>query len=123
VATALDTTLIPKIKSVIEKYGKTVTIDVSGLTHYDPDSGSVIESGTVTHTVKVTPPENFNSRWIDGDLIQEGDAQVSMSPSGLTFTPENGHVFTIDNQKWKIVRVQTEYTGDDIGLYVMQLRR
>lgn len=122
-ATALDTTLIPKIKSIIDTYGKTVTIAVPGLTHYDADSGSVIEAGTVTHTVKVTPPENYNSRWIDGDLILEGDCQISLAASGLTFTPENGHVFTIDSQKWKVVRVQTEYTGDDIGLYVMQLRR
>ena len=71
----------------------------------------------------MTPPENYNSRWIDGDLILEGDAQVSLAASGLTFTPENGQVITLDSQKWKIVRVQSEYTGDNIGLYVLQLRR
>ena len=122
-ATTLDTALIPKIKSVIDTYGKTVTIDVAGLTHYDPDSGAVIEAGTITHTVKVTPPEGFATRWIDGDLIQEGDAQVSLATSGLTFTPVNGQVVTIDAQAWNVVRVQSEYTGDEIGLYTLQLRR
>jgi hypothetical protein len=121
-STALDTTLVPKVQSIINDYGKTITVEVPGLSEYDADSGSVIESGVVTYSVKGTPPENFTSRWIDGDLVKDGDTQVSIAASGLSFTPVNGQTVTIDTDHWKVVRVQTVYTGDDIALYTLQLR-
>jgi len=123
VSTALDTTLVPKVKSIIDTYGKTISFVVPGLNEYDADSGSVIESGVVTHSVKSTPPENYSSRWVAGEIIKEGDTQVSIAASGLLFTPVNGLVVTIDGENWKAIRVQSMYTGDDIALYSLQLRR
>jgi len=121
--TALDTSLIPKIKTIIADFGKDATFTVHGISSYDPDTGSVIESGTTNYTVKVTPPENYTVSMIDGDLIQANDTRISVAASGLSFTPVTGMKVTFDNQAWKVVFVQTEYTGESIGLYTMQLRR
>ena len=122
-ATALDTTLIPKIKSIIDTYGKNVVFVVPGLASYDPDDGSVIESGVKKYTVKSTPPANYNSDMIDGDTIESNDCSISISSSGLLFTPANGLEVTFDNQSWRVMNVITGYTGDEIGIYEMQLRR
>ncbi len=121
--TSLDTTLIPKIKSVIDDYGKDAVFTVHGISVYDPDEGSVVESGSVDYTVKITPPENYTSNLIDGDIIKDNDCKVSIAASGLLFTPENQMKVTFDNQVWRVVGVNTEYTGESIGLYSMQLRR
>ena len=122
-STVLDTTLIPKIKSVIEDYGKNVVFVVPGVASYDPDDGSVIESGVQKYTVKATPPANYKADMIDGDTIQDNDCMINISASGLLFTPENGREVTFDSQSWRIMSVQTAYTGEDIGLYEIQLRR
>lgn len=122
-STALDTTLIPKIKSIIEDYGKNVVFVVPGVASYDPDDGSVIESGVQKYTVKATPPANYKADMIDGDTIQDNDCMINISASGLLFTPENGREVTFDSQSWRIMSVQTAYTGEDIGLYEIQLRR
>lgn len=122
-STALDTTLIPKIKSIIEDYGKNVAFVVPGVASYDPDDGSVIESGVQKYTVKATPPANYKADMIDGDTIQDNDCMINISASGLLFTPENGREVTFDSQSWRIMSVQTAYTGEDIGLYEIQLRR
>lgn len=122
-STALDTILIPKIKSIIEDYGKNVVFVVPGVASYDPDDGSVIESGVQKYTVKATPPANYKADMIDGDTIQDNDCMINISASGLLFTPENGREVTFDSQSWRIMSVQTAYTGEDIGLYEIQLRR
>ena len=122
-ATALDTALIPKIKSIIDLYGKSVVFTVHGITEYDPDEGSVVESGSTDYTVKSTPPENYSRNLVDGDMIRENDCRISISASGLSFTPTNGMPVVFDNENWRVVSVATEYTGDDIGLFSMQLRR
>jgi hypothetical protein len=122
-STSLDTTLIPKIKTIIDDYGKDVVFVVPGLASYDPDDGSVIESGIQKYTVKATPPENYRADMIDGDVIQQNDCMITISSSGLSFTPQNGLEVTFDDQSWRIMGIQTGYTGEDICLYEMQLRR
>jgi len=121
--TSLDTTLIPKIKSVLDDYGKDAVFTVHGISVYDPDEGSVVESGSVDYTVKITPPENYTSNLVDGDIIKDNDCKVSVAASGLAFVPETQMKVTFDNQVWRVVGVNTEYTGESIGLYSMQLRR
>jgi hypothetical protein len=121
--TVLDSALIPKIKTIISTYGKNVVFTVHGISEYDADEGSVVDSGSTDYTVKATPPENYTRNLIDGDMIRDNDCKISISASGLLFTPENGMKVTFDNQNWKVVGVETGYTGEDIGLYSMQLRR
>jgi len=122
-ATALDTTLIPKIKSIIDTYGKNVVFVVPGLSSYDPDDGSVVDSGVQEYTIKASPPANYRADMIDGDVIESNDCSISISASGLLFTPRNGLEVTFDSQSWRVMNVITGYTGDEIGIYEMQLRR
>ena len=105
--TALDTTLIPKIKSVLDTYGKNAVFTVHGISVYDPDEGSVVDSGSVEYTVKITPPENYTSNLIDGDIIQDNDCKVSIAALGLSFTPDKLMKVTFDNQAWRVIGIVT----------------
>tara|TARA_Y100000310_G_C20568506_1_gene756791 strand:- start:229 stop:600 length:372 start_codon:yes stop_codon:yes gene_type:complete len=122
-ATALDTLLIPKIKSLVDDYGKDVTFTIHGISSYDPNDGSVVDSGSIDYVVKATPPMNYSSDMIDGDAILLNDCSISIPAQNLLFTPKTGLVVTFDNEAWTVVGIRTEYTGESIGLYTMQLRR
>jgi hypothetical protein len=121
--TALDTALLPKIKSIIDTYGKDAVFTVHGISEYDPDEGSVVDSGTVEYTAKVTPPENYRADMIDGDTILVNDCHIAVAAQGLSFTPITGMAVAFDDTNWKVITVTSGYTGESIGLYGMQLRR
>lgn len=121
-ATSLDTKLIPKAADLVDTYGKSVTWSVTTST-YNPASGDVSGVAVTTYTVKVTPPEPYSERWIDGDLIRFGDAKVFLAAQGLAFTPAPGQTITIDSTVWIVVAANAIYTGESVALWEAQVRR
>lgn len=121
--TSLDTKLVPKSADLVELYGKAVTWSVTTGAAYNPASGTVSGGSTTNHSVKVTPPEPYASRYIDGDLVRTGDARVYIAAESLAFTPAEGQKLTIDAATWKVVRVNAIYTGESIALWEAQVRR
>ena len=69
--TVLDTKLLPKVLAVLEKYGRTVTITIE--TKTKNWTTGLIETSTATHSVKCSPPEPLDVRYVPGDVIQHGD--------------------------------------------------
>ena len=121
--TALDTKLRPKTVELIEKYGKSVTWTVTSGGTYVPATGSTSGATSTPYTVKVTPPEPYTSKFIDGDTIRVGDALIYLAAQDLAFTPaENQHV-TVDGVVWVVVRVNAIYSGDLVCLWEAGLRR
>lgn len=121
--TTLDTKLVPKAAELVELYGKSVTWGVTSGGSYNPASGDVTGSSTTSYTVKVTPPEPYSERWIDGDLVRVGDAKVYLAAQDLAFTPSAGQTVTIDATVWKAVSANAIYTGESIALWEVQVRR
>lgn len=121
--TVLDTKLAPKVLAIIAKYGKTVSWSVtSGATH-TPSTGAVTGGTTTAHTVKVTPPEPYESKYVDGDVVREGDSRIYIAASGLAFTPAENQRVTIDAAVWTVTRVNAIYSGDLVCLWEAGLRR
>lgn len=121
--TSLDTKLVPKATELLDLYGKAVTWSVTIGAAYNPASGAVTVGTTTNHSVKVSPPDPYSSRYIDGDLVRVGDARVYVAAELLTFTPAEGQTITIDSATWKIVRVNAIYSGESIALWEAQVRR
>jgi hypothetical protein len=122
--TRLDDKLVPKAYELIEKFGKVVSF-ISGppASGYDPTTGKNATFTADTYSVKVTPPQEYEQKYIDGDLIQVGDVQIFLAAQNLTFTPKNGMDVTIDSENWKIVSFGKIYTGEQVALYEFQLRK
>ncbi len=119
--TTLDTKLISKVKTLVEKYG-TNAVFTANAGDYDPTTGTV-DSDTATHTAKVTPPQQYKQHLIDGDVIRIGDAQVYLPAQDLTFTPAIGIMVSVAGSSWQIMNVNPIYTGDNVALYELQLRK
>jgi len=118
--TTLDDTFLPLTANLISSFGKSLTFVVA-TDSYDPATGSntVSESTSVVKGVLSA----YSSRFIDGDLIQNGDLKALIAAQGLTFTPTVGQRVEFNSQKWRIVAIASLYSGDEIAGYRLQLRR
>lgn len=122
-ATPLDNVLPAKVVEILAKYGKTVTWTVSTGGTVDASAGKIVGATETPHTVKVSPPEPYTSRFIDGDVILAGDAKVVLAAQSLAFTPAAGQKLTIDGEVWRVVAVNRQYSGELVAAWEAQVRR
>jgi len=124
--TILDDKLLPKVDIIIDKFGK-----VASLRENFADGDYTAATGAVfgipaSHSVKVTPPFPYEHKYIDGDLIEQGDMQVLLSAKALTDDsvpdPQNGWRLTIDTQTFHVISTSKIYSGESIAAWQLQLR-
>jgi len=122
--TPLDAKIIPRVKSIVAVHGKSVIFVEDGKKSYDVTSGSVQEAGPKRYTAKVTPPEMYEARLIDGVKIQIDDCKIGLPSQDLEFVPKIGMTVIVDSEEWKVMRVGSIFSGDLVALYYpIQLRR
>lgn len=123
-ATELDEEFVPLALEMIEELGKTVEIKTYPGQQYDPTTGEATKGDYVRYVKKVIPPYPYDEKYIDGDLIKAGDLQTGIAGSGLGFTPEPGLTeIYIDTLRWSIVSMKPIYSGEQIAMFLLQLRR
>lgn len=122
-STALDNTLTAAALRLIALYGQDAVFADPATKTYDPTTGLTSEGSVTSHTEKVTPPEPYDKRWTDSDLIQQDDVRVFLAASGLDFTPFKGQLVTLlTTEKFRIENVKPIYSGEDVAVYELQLR-
>lgn len=122
-STALDLRLVPKVLSIIDRYGTTVTFKEPVGQVNDPKTGTVTVASVTSHSAKVTPPAPYDVRMVDGDLIRRDDCKVILAAQGLAWVPTLTWSVQIGSETWTIVAVSPLRTGDDVAAYEIQLRR
>jgi len=122
-STSLDLALVPAVYDLIDELGKSVTLSSVTSSSYDPATGSTTIA-TSNKTAKATPPEPYDIRYIDGDIIRTGDMKTLIAAQGLTWTPVVGMAMTwASGNVWRVVRLSPIYSGADICAYELQLRQ
>lgn len=100
---------------------------------------SIVDNGIDTSTglpslsensqpITVTPPAEYKVEAIDGTIVQShdmftlvaGEAWDAVFPS---IQPEIGDKMTINNQEYAVVNPNPVYSGEQIAVYKIQLRR
>jgi len=120
--TALDDKLIPKAKTLCEKYGKSMVYTYLTTNTYDPTDGDVTQV-EATSTVKSTPPMDYTEMYPDGG-IEDQEMLVTFLPAeNLVFTPAKAQKVTFDSEDWRIVKIKRHYTGESVALYELHLRK
>lgn len=120
-STSLDIELRGVVQELMTEFGKTGQIESAPSQEYDPLSGTVTESTPLRYTVKYVPPFPASKVW-SASTVKEGDFETWIEPS-TAFKIDNGLKVKIDTEWWKVVEYRPVYTGDDIALYGMLLRR
>jgi hypothetical protein len=123
--TTLDERLIPAAQSILDRFGKQVSFIVPTSPSYDPGTGVLTQGATQTKTTKMTPPEPYESKYVDGDIIRKGDLRAYIAAQDLDFQPERAHLVTLDTEdtRWYVVRANPVYSGQKAVLWEVQLRR
>lgn len=121
--TALDTEMRQVAFDLIDEFGKTLTYNMNLADTFDPATGGVTAGSPASVNRKSIPPYKYEDQYIDGDLIRVGDMQTGVAALGLTFTPEKQMVVNFDNLNWDVKAVNPIYSGTQIALYILQLRR
>ena len=120
-STALDIELKVVVDELIAEFGKTGQVEVSPSQEYDPTTGTVDESTPIRYTLKYVPPFPASKGWGVSSTLQ-GDMETWIA-NPLQFKAEAGLKIKVDSEWWKVIEVRPVYTGDDISLYGMLLRR
>ena len=122
-ATALDAKLVPLALALVTKYGLNAEFETMLVSQYDAESGGTIETGPATYTKKVSPPSPFEQRFIDGEAIRQDDLEIYLPGSGLKFTPVVDMTVRIGTVTYRVVMANPVYSGEQIAVFRLQLRR
>lgn len=120
-ATTLDTTIRPKVVALLALYGTAVAFtDKPG--SYSRATGAA-SAGASLGSVQATPPEGYESRYVDGDVVKAGDSRIYIAGQGLTFTPAAGQKFAVGGITYHVVSAKPIYSGDQVAAWEVQGRR
>jgi hypothetical protein len=113
-----------EVLEIVEEFPKTAVFQEVTQT-YAHTTGAMTESNTENHSVTVTPPVPYDSRYVDGDIILRTDVRIILPSSDLEFTPDEGMKVTIDSRVYRIVSVgELDVAGtENVVAYDLQLRR
>lgn len=120
--TTLDDKLRPLASNLIDKFGKTVTLTTQSAGTYDPATRTTTITPTSV-TPKAVIEEYTAGQMFAGDgLILAGDKRLTFAAADIT-RPEPGDTVTIDSVVWTIKAVQETWSGEQVAIYVVQVRK
>lgn len=126
--TELDAEIIPLAYELCEEFGKQIEYTITGVTAYNPDTQTSEPTKTKLAHCKMFPPEDYSTFATvnSSGLIEEGDKEAYLpsqyfNDAGLEPTEEDFAEF--DGDKWIVKKVEAVFSGDEIAVYKMQLRK
>lgn len=118
---ALDAKARATALKLINKFGKPVTLTVVTEGTYDPSTGD-ISGGSTSVAVPKAIIEDFNGTEFISGQIEVGDRKVTIPASGFA-EPRPNDTFTIGSDVYKIVSVETVWSGEQAAIYISQVRK
>jgi len=120
--TDLDTDFLAESLDLTNELGKEVQFFLRDET-FSPSTGNAVLNYTRTKTHHCTPPQEYAEKFIDGEVIKEGDARIFLPAIELEFTPHKGQRTLIDCEVWTVEEIGLVYSGEQIAMYSLQIRR
>ncbi len=117
--TVLDRAFRPLALQLLNLFGKDVTITYQTPGSYDPSTG--LSSATTSAATVRALVERYDVREF-GDFIRAGDLKVTTYGIGLT-APDPNDTVTVDSVVYRVVAVESIYSGELAALHEMQVRR
>lgn len=123
-STDLDREILPEVVSVLEEFGATGIFTTYPARTYDKIAGKMeLGAPVIFADQKVIPPYDAAFMMKDDSSIQKGDMVTGIA-GNCGFLPEASFTtLEIKGAVWNTVKVKPIYSGDDIALYLLILRR
>lgn len=108
------------ISAFTDNYATLVRITSAG---YDPVSGQEIQAAIQSYSVKITPPEKYREKEIDGTAIKQSDLKVYIAAQDLAVSPTaRTDTLAVGSTVHNVVSVTAHFSGDQVCLWELQLR-
>jgi hypothetical protein len=105
---------------LLAKYGEEVTITFTDWAEYDPITGAASGSSTETTVNAVAYPSNYQTKEIDGTVIQAGDIRLILEL--IENIPVVGCLVLVDNKTYRIMHVKPIRLAGDNIIFICQIR-
>lgn len=121
--TKIDTKLRNAVQKVISKLGKPLVFEIPAAGQYDPHEGDVIRGASESFTARSIPPYKAKDMFDLSDALKRSERVTGVAAQGLEFTPAENVKVTIDGEKFIIDIVEPIYSGEQVALYLLGLKR
>lgn len=129
--TTLDDRLVPKVVSLIDKYGQNIAVEIEQLRSFDASTGKMVILGPTKYktlsdgsALKSTPPSPDSKAFQPLFLSQKAECAIIIPASGLRFEPQKGmKIFFEDNrdEEWKVVAIERYKSGESVAAWELAL--
>lgn len=119
----LDTEARQVAVGLIEEFGKSVEIRRMMQNTYDPVSGTGGEDSTpVNYPVKVTPPEAYKIKDINGSYITTGEMIISLADQGAPVIPDKDtDDVLLEGEYWNILDIEKVWSGELVAMHTLRI--
>lgn len=121
----LDGPLRSVSKQLMDQFGTQVTLERETGGSYDTSTREVTGGSAGSQTVRGTL-EKYKARYgqtADDGHIESGDRKLTIPALDLDWVPEVGDQATLEGQEFEILDAHPVYSGDEVTLYELHLRR
>lgn len=110
-------------QKVIDKFGKSVTLRIVTAGDFDPDTltASNTDSDQTVNAVLTRP--GGGAQFSESGTIRLGDRMVTIPAKNLTTAPNTSSLVVIDSKEYEVVEVNPVYSGDEVAIYELLVRR
>lgn len=117
-----ESVLLTKVFAALTLVGRTASFSTGPVAgDYNPVTGAVTFTPTV-YSGLISPPERYESKYIDGDLIRLRDCKIYVAASGLSTVPTLGTIITIGSRVFTVMNVIPLDIKSTTLAYEIQLR-
>ena len=123
---ALDSLARGLASSLLGQYGKAMTLTRTVAGAYDPATGTTgaptVTAVAVNGYLDGFSLQGYGTAFKEG-LIQDGDQKASIPALGLSFDPAPGDTLTIDGWPWTVIKAQPTWSGEQVAMWDLQVRK
>lgn len=126
--TALELDVLPDAWEAVKAYGTTAVFTLYPNESTDEVESTVALGTPVTHTVRITPPDELSAELAeDGSQVEGAGLKFdlftgALTPEEIAFVPAIGQRITIGGQPYRVRKLNAERSGDHIVYYTVEAR-
>jgi hypothetical protein len=125
-STAFDVKFLARTKSLIEKYGKSVTFypvteDTDG-SSYDETTGTTPADDTPASGI-ATKCIIDNAKTTSRGAARRGQKILYVPAADFELSPKEGDSVLIDDERWFVIGIDSYYSGEQAAMYGVQVNR
>jgi len=123
--TVLDGPLRSVSQQLMDQFGTEATLKRSTGGSYDTATRDVVGESADSQTIRgvLTKFKARPGQSEGPENVEQGDRKFTTAAQGLDWAPEVSHTVAVEGHEFEVLDVHPVYSGDQVTLYELHLRR